>query len=90
MRLKHEVKIIRKAGYAIGMDDVALGLSALGMPLCNENGDVLAAVSIAGLSPSFKDDERRRLHDILKQAIDHMAEHVCKIKTPISPGEINF
>jgi IclR family acetate operon transcriptional repressor len=90
VRLKHEVKIIRKAGYAIGMDDVALGLSALGMPLCNENGDVLAAVSIAGLSPSFKDDERRRLHAILKQAIDHMAEHVCKIKTPISPGEINF
>ena len=90
IRLKQEINAIRKSGYVVARDDVALGLSALGMPLLNENGEVLAAVSIAGLSPSFKDDEHNRLHGILKKAIKQMAEHVCKIKAPISSDEINF
>jgi IclR family acetate operon transcriptional repressor len=88
--IEKEIISIIKTGYAVGVDDVALGLSALGMPIYNENGELLAAVSIAGLTPYFTGDEQVRLHHILQQAVSEMTHHVGKIKPPISTGEIYF
>ncbi len=89
-QLEREIINIIKQGYALSKDDVALGLSALGMPLYNEQGELLAAVSIAGLSPYFEGERKTELLRILRHSLDEMTRQVSKINPPISSGEINF
>ena len=88
--LEREIIKIIKQGYALSMDDVALGLAALGMPLYNEQGELLAAVSIAGLTPYFEGEKQAELRRILRNALDEMTRQVSKIDPPFSSGEINF
>jgi len=89
-QLEREIIKIIKQGYALSMDDVALGLSALGMPLYNEQGELLAAVSIAGLSPYFEGERQAELRRIPSHSLDEMTRQVSKINPPVSSGEINF
>jgi DNA-binding IclR family transcriptional regulator len=44
---------IRKRGWELAIDDVALGLTALAVPIFNRDGSVAAALSIAGLTPQM-------------------------------------
>lgn len=88
--LEKEIIKIIKQGYALSMDDVALGLAALGMPLYNEQGELLAAISIAGLTPYFEGERQAELRRILRNALDEMTRQVSKIDPPFSSGEINF
>lgn len=44
---------IRKRGWELAIDDVALGLTALAVPIFNRDGAVVAALSIAGLTPQM-------------------------------------
>ncbi len=49
--LRAELDTIRSRGWALAQDDVAEGLSALAAPVHNGAGDVIAAVSVGGLTP---------------------------------------
>lgn len=42
---------IRRRGFELAVDDVALGLAALGVPVRNRSGAVVAALSLGGLTP---------------------------------------
>lgn len=86
---KEMIKIIRQ-GYVLSVDDVALGLAALGMPLYNERGEFLAAVSIAGLTPSFEGERQAELRRILRHSLDEMTRQVTKVDPLISLNKINF
>lgn len=44
---------IRKRGWEFAIDDVAVGLSALAVPVRGPNGEVVGAVSMAGLTPQM-------------------------------------
>ena len=49
-RLKAQLKLIRKRGWELAVDDVVVGLSALAVPLLNTNDQLRGCLSIAGLT----------------------------------------
>jgi DNA-binding IclR family transcriptional regulator len=51
--LRSHFALIRKRGWELAIDDVALGLTALAVPIFNRDGAVVAALSIAGLTPQM-------------------------------------
>ena len=59
-QLEREIINTIKQGYALSKDDVALGLSALGMPLYNEQ-ESFWSLFIAGLSPYFEGERKTEL-----------------------------
>lgn len=59
--LRAELDTIRTRGWALAQDDVADGLSALAAPVRNDAGEVIAAVSIGGLTPQIVGDGEPRI-----------------------------
>lgn len=51
--LDAELAEIRDRGWCFAADDVALGLAALAVPVRDRSGQVLAALSLAGLTAAF-------------------------------------
>lgn len=62
-QLRAERTRIRSVGYAVSRDEVDIGVSAVGVPVLNGSGEVVASVAIANLSVrwSEKDVEERAL-----------------------------
>ncbi len=61
-RLRGSLAAVREAGYAVSNQDVTPGIAALGAPVRDHSGDVVAAVSVSGVVQMFEDrwDEIRR------------------------------
>ena len=55
--LQKELDEVRARGYAIAVDELEIGLTAVAAPVRDGYGDVLASMSISG--PTFRLDERR-------------------------------
>ena len=51
--LRQSLARIRERGWELAVDDVALGLSALAVPVRGPQGEVVCAISIAGLTPQM-------------------------------------
>ena len=49
--LRRELAAIRRRGWELAVDDIALGLAAVGVPVRSARSDVVAALSIAGRTP---------------------------------------
>ena len=52
-KLRADLSKIRKRGWELAVDDVALGLSAIAVPVFNSAGNLVCALSIAGLTPQM-------------------------------------
>ncbi|MBP0438331.1 IclR family transcriptional regulator [Tianweitania sediminis] len=52
-KLRAELMRIRKRGWELAVDDVALGLSAIAVPVRDTAGEIVCALSIAGLTPQL-------------------------------------
>lgn len=52
-QLRDHLKTIRARGYEFAVDDVAVGLSALAVPILDRSGALLCAISLAGLTPQM-------------------------------------
>jgi DNA-binding IclR family transcriptional regulator len=48
-----DVCLTRQRGYALSMDDVVTGISAVGAPVCDHTGRVVASISLSGLSSRY-------------------------------------
>ena len=64
--LRKDAKKIREQGYALSFGDVAEGAAGLGCPVRNWRGEVVAAISIAGVSSHFSKDRIPGLIEIVK------------------------
>jgi IclR family KDG regulon transcriptional repressor len=51
--LRERLLRIRKQGYCFAIDDVALGLAALALPILDREGELLCAISMGGLTPQM-------------------------------------
>jgi DNA-binding IclR family transcriptional regulator len=51
--LRRRLALIRKRGWELAVDDVALGLTALAVPLLDPQGNLVAAISLAGMTPQM-------------------------------------
>jgi DNA-binding IclR family transcriptional regulator len=55
--LRRELEDVRAKGYALAVDELEVGLTAIAAPIRNAQGDVIASVSVSG--PTFRlSDER--------------------------------
>lgn len=53
--LRRRLALIRRRDYEFALDDVALGVSALAVPLRDSKRQLVACISIAGLTPQMTD-----------------------------------
>jgi DNA-binding IclR family transcriptional regulator len=56
-RLRKELAEVREQGYAVAVDELEVGLTAIAAPIFNAHGDVIASLSVSG--PTFRLHEAR-------------------------------
>jgi DNA-binding IclR family transcriptional regulator len=56
-RLRKELAEVREQGYAVAVDELEVGLTAIAAPIHNAHGDVIASLSVSG--PTFRLNEAR-------------------------------
>ena len=76
--LARQLKAIRKQNWACAVDDVALGLTALAVPVRNRQGRVVCAVSIAGLTPQMMERGRPVHLDRLQTAAARIESELAR------------
>jgi DNA-binding IclR family transcriptional regulator len=79
--LSKRLQLIRKRGWEFAIDDVAVGLTALALPILNEKGTPLCAISIGGLTPQMV-ERGRPVH------LERMMAAARAIKVKLGVGEI--
>jgi DNA-binding IclR family transcriptional regulator len=62
-QLRREVTRVRDQGYAVAVDELEVGLTAVAAPIRNAHGDVIASMSVSG--PTFRLGEDR-VHDVVR------------------------
>ncbi|SDI14061.1 IclR family transcriptional regulator [Alteribacillus bidgolensis] len=67
------VEDIRETGYSISREDVTLGVAALGAPVFDHNGNIVAAVSVSST-----------VHRISKESEKDISEHVIGAANEVS------
>jgi IclR family acetate operon transcriptional repressor len=66
--LRAELRRVRKLGYALGLEELEIGLNAVAAPVCNHAGLVVAAVSTAG--PSYRLSRELIENSVAKRVIE--------------------
>ncbi len=56
-RLRRDLAEVREHGYAVAVDELEVGLTAIAAPVNNAHGDVIASLSVSG--PTFRLTEPR-------------------------------
>ena len=51
--LRRQIAKIRERGWEFAVDDVAVGLSALAVPVLDGDGTIVCALSMGGLTPQM-------------------------------------
>lgn len=57
-RLRQHLKSVHDRGWDLAVDDVAIGLTALAVPVLNRDGRIACAISMAGLTPQMIENGR--------------------------------
>jgi DNA-binding IclR family transcriptional regulator len=68
--LREDVARSRSQGYTLSLEDATLGVAALGAPVFDRHGNVVAAISIAGLRPEYDEVHLPGLIERVRQAAD--------------------
>ena len=58
-KLKGDLKSIREKGYTISNEEIYKNILAIGAPIFNKDGKLEAAISVGGLSATYKNLEKR-------------------------------
>jgi IclR family pca regulon transcriptional regulator len=73
-----EFRSVRKKGYAISDEELALGLRALAVPISGPNGEIIAAVSVSAASARVRtSDLRKRFLPVLQSCARTIAEAIA-------------
>ena len=79
--LRDEVRRIRRDEYSTSNDDVELGVKALSVAIRDHSGDVVAAVSISGLTAHLPDSEQEHHLALLRSAAQN-ASRALGLRVP--------
>jgi DNA-binding IclR family transcriptional regulator len=66
-RLRAELERVREQGYAVAVDELEVGLTAVAAPVRNAHGDVVASMSVSGPSFRLGDD---RVEKVVAQTVE--------------------
>ncbi len=70
--LQSELDKIRGCGYATGLEELEVGLNAVAAPVRDHSGEVIAAISVTGISPRLS--EQRVHQEVAAQVISCAAQ----------------
>ena len=75
-RLRKELVEVREQGYAVAVDELEVGLTAIAAPIHNAHGDVIASLSVSG--PTFRLNEARvkELVPVVQDAADEVSRRL--------------
>jgi DNA-binding IclR family transcriptional regulator len=65
--LRKQLEQVREAGYAVAVDELEIGLTAIAAPVHNAHGDVVCSMSVSG--PSFR-LTAERVTDVVPLVVD--------------------
>lgn len=58
----------RRQGYVVSDQDVTVGIAAVGAPVCDHTGQIVAAISVSGLAASYTPERVDELADAVRTA----------------------
>ena len=75
-RLRRDLAEVRDQGYAVAVDELEVGLTAIAAPIRNAHGDVIASLSVSG--PTFRLGEPRvkELVPVVQDAADEVSRRL--------------
>jgi DNA-binding IclR family transcriptional regulator len=75
-KLRRELVEVRDRGYAVAVDELEVGLTAIAAPIRNSHGDVIASLSVSG--PTFRLGEGRvkELAPVVMDAADEVSSRL--------------
>jgi DNA-binding IclR family transcriptional regulator len=75
-KLRRELAEVREQGYAVAVDELEVGLTAIAAPIRNAHGDVIASLSVSG--PTFRLGEARvkELVPVVQDAADEVSRRL--------------
>lgn len=71
-----ELESIRAQGYAMNLEELETGFAAVGAPLFNHDGAVIAAISVGGPRARFTDSVIKQLAPRVKQAAARISQQL--------------
>lgn len=74
--LRADLDAIQSKGFIVKHDEIALGLSAMAVPLLSEEGELLAAISTGGLTPRYVGAAQADLLSAMQGAAEDMRKAV--------------
>ncbi|MGH3383105.1 MAG: IclR family transcriptional regulator [Nocardioidaceae bacterium] len=78
-KLRRELEQVRQRGYAVAIDELEVGLTALAAPIHNAHGDVIASLSVSG--PSF-----RLTPEAVESAVPTLVEAAAEVSNRLGWG----
>ena len=75
-KLREELEKITKQNYALDKQEFELGLICLAVPVFNNKGKLIAAMSAAGPSVRFKKDQLKDYVEILKRGAEKLSNKI--------------
>ena len=66
-KLRKQLEVVRDQGYAVAVDELEVGLTAIAAPVRNAHGDVVCSMSISG--PTFR-LSAERVEDVVPQLVE--------------------
>ena len=80
--LRASLAEIRRQGYALSVSELTPGMSALSVPIRDSNGQVVAALSLAGPNERFGDDRWPRLLERLRATAEAISDRLLTWRPP--------
>lgn len=74
--LRGELAAIAESGFIVIHDEIAAGISAMAIPLLDENGAILGAISTGGLTPRYVGAAQAELLEMMQRAAQDMQRAV--------------
>ncbi|HEX6518250.1 MAG TPA: IclR family transcriptional regulator [Nocardioidaceae bacterium] len=71
--LRKEIDAVREQGYAVAVDELEVGLTAIAAPIRNVHGDVVASLSVSGPTFRISDERRKELTGLVVDAADEVS-----------------
>jgi len=71
--IRADAETVRRQGYAVSDGDVTPGVAAIGAPVRDHRGDVIAAISVSGLRPALLDRDATELIATVVEGADEIS-----------------
>lgn len=75
--------LIKERGFAIDRQEFELGLICVAVPVFNNNGQIIAAISAAGPSDRFKESHLQSYLEILKKGSEAISNKIGNFKIEV-------